>query len=80
LEVELILSYTFLLFIYFSKGYLGWGAHPGSFDFVYFLIPSRYRWATVAPHPFLYFILIIFNGSWKCKFKPQTLILQFFAE
>jgi hypothetical protein len=25
----------------FLKGYPGWGANPGSFDFVYFLIPSQ---------------------------------------
>jgi hypothetical protein len=30
-------------------GCLGWGANPGSFDFVYFLIPSLYRWSTAAP-------------------------------
>jgi hypothetical protein len=28
---------------------LGRRAKPGSFDFVYFLIPSLYRWATAAP-------------------------------
>jgi hypothetical protein len=31
--------------ILFFKGY------PGSFDFVYFLIPPLYRWATAAPQP-----------------------------
>jgi hypothetical protein len=34
--------------IFFLKGCPGWGANPGSFDFVYFLIPSLYRWATAA--------------------------------
>jgi hypothetical protein len=28
---------------YFFKGGPGWGANPGSFDFVYFLIPLLYR-------------------------------------
>jgi hypothetical protein len=27
----------------FFKGFPGWGANPGSFDFVYFLIPSLNR-------------------------------------
>jgi hypothetical protein len=27
---------------------LGWGANPGTFDSVYFLIPSLYRWASAA--------------------------------
>jgi hypothetical protein len=35
--------------MYFFKGCPGWGANPGSFDFVYFLIPSLNRWATAAP-------------------------------
>jgi hypothetical protein len=30
----------FLFFLLFFKGCPGWGASPGSFDFVYFLIPS----------------------------------------
>jgi hypothetical protein len=29
--------------IFLKMGCLGWGANPGSFDFVYFLIPSLYR-------------------------------------
>jgi hypothetical protein len=36
----------------FFKGCPGWGANPGSFDFVDFLIPSLYRWATAAPIPY----------------------------
>jgi hypothetical protein len=28
---------------FFKKGCPVWGANPGSFDFVYFLIPSLYR-------------------------------------
>jgi hypothetical protein len=27
----------------FFKGCPGWGANPGSFDFIYFFIPSLYR-------------------------------------
>jgi hypothetical protein len=33
----------------FLKGCPGWWTNTGSFDFVYFLIPSLYRWATAAP-------------------------------
>jgi hypothetical protein len=47
----LLLITLFLHPKYFFKGCPGWGANPGSFDFVYFLIPSLYRWATEAPPP-----------------------------
>jgi hypothetical protein len=33
----------------FKKVCLGWGANTGSFDYVYFLIPSLNRWSTAAP-------------------------------
>jgi hypothetical protein len=33
----------------FKEGCPGWGANPGSFDFIYFLIPSLYRWAKATP-------------------------------
>jgi hypothetical protein len=37
------------LFLKSCPGRPGWGANPGSVVFVYFLIPSLYRWATAAP-------------------------------
>jgi hypothetical protein len=30
-------------YIHFLKGCPGWGANTGSFDLIYFLIPSLYR-------------------------------------
>jgi hypothetical protein len=44
-----------------------WGANPGSFDFVYFLIPSLYRWATALP--------IVYFGQcfWKLQKQPKIL-------
>jgi hypothetical protein len=40
--------HTPILISFFKKRFpgLGWGANLGSFDFVYFLIPSPYRRAT----------------------------------
>jgi hypothetical protein len=46
----------FSIFVLFSKvPGPGWGANPGSFDFVYFLIPSLYSRATATPLPSLCF-------------------------
>jgi hypothetical protein len=39
------------------KGSTGWGANPGSFVLIYFLIPPLNRWATAANwHFFIQFI------------------------
>jgi hypothetical protein len=35
----------------------GWGANPGSFDFIYLLLPSLYRWATAAPQYCIFLFL-----------------------
>jgi hypothetical protein len=51
----IITKNTISIYLFFKKSCPGWGADPGSFDFVYFLIPSFYRWATAAPR--LAFIL-----------------------
>jgi hypothetical protein len=53
----------------FFKGCPGWGANPGSFDFVYFLIPSLYRSATAAPQNEKMFV-----AAYHCK---QVLKLSF---
>jgi hypothetical protein len=42
----------------FFKGCPGWGVSQGSFDLVYFLIPSLYRRATAAPQTPTWFCLL----------------------
>jgi Cys-tRNA synthase (O-phospho-L-seryl-tRNA:Cys-tRNA synthase) len=44
---------------FFIKGCPGWGANPGSFDLIYFLIPSFYRLATSAPKKSVFLGLLI---------------------
>jgi hypothetical protein len=47
----------------------GWGANPGYFDFVYFLIASLYRWTTPPPPK-----KVVLIWSLRVMFMCETLI------
>jgi hypothetical protein len=66
----------------FFNDCLGWGANPGSFVFIYFLIPPLYRWATAAQTPevttcrsYKLPALQNFEHSTKCRTYRAILVL-----
>jgi hypothetical protein len=47
--------YVYMYYIMLFKGCPGWGENPGSFDFIYFLIPSH-----VCMYVHMYICTVIF--------------------